>query len=60
MEQEETEVDCPFCGEGITLLIDPSEARQTYIEDCSVCCHPIQLTILCENGSVVTVEADRT
>ena len=60
MEQEETGVDCPFCGERITLLLDPSEARQTYIEDCSVCCRPIQLTILCENGSVVTVEAERT
>lgn len=60
MEQEETEVDCPFCGEGITLLIDPSVARQTYIEDCSVCCRPIQLTVLCEDGAVVTVEAGRT
>jgi hypothetical protein len=60
MDQEETVIDCPFCGESIAILIDPSAARQTYIEDCSVCCRPIQLTVLCEDGSVVSVEEARS
>ena len=60
MDQQETEVDCPFCGEGITILVDPSVARQTYIEDCSVCCRPIEFSVLCEDGAVVSVEAGKT
>lgn len=34
-------VNCPYCGERITVLIDPQEAGQQYIEDCQVCCQPI-------------------
>lgn len=32
---------CPYCGEPIELVIDPSEEEQEYIEDCFVCCRPI-------------------
>jgi hypothetical protein len=38
---EEYAVDCPHCGETITLLLDLSEGDQSYTEDCSVCCAPI-------------------
>ena len=36
---------CPYCGEYIEIVIDLSVEEQTYIEDCSVCCRPITLTI---------------
>jgi hypothetical protein len=36
---------CPYCGESIDLLIDCSEAEQNYIEDCSVCCQPMQVRL---------------
>ncbi len=36
---------CPYCGEKITLLVDCSQPEQTYVEDCEVCCRPIQVTI---------------
>lgn len=32
---------CPYCGEGITLLLDGSVEYSSYVEDCSVCCQPI-------------------
>jgi hypothetical protein len=36
---------CPYCGEPIDLEIDESGGRsQHYIEDCSVCCQPIEIT----------------
>jgi hypothetical protein len=36
-----TLVHCPFCGETDRLTIDPGGGeRQTYIEDCAVCCRP--------------------
>ena len=37
--------DCPYCGESISILIDPSLSQQQYIEDCEVCCHPITINI---------------
>ncbi len=39
------EVQCPYCGETIPLVIDCSVAEQTYIEDCSVCCRPIEMNV---------------
>lgn len=33
---------CPYCGELLTLLVEPTAGEQVYIEDCSVCCRPIE------------------
>ena len=41
----EKESYCPYCGEIISLLIDPSIQLQEYIEDCQVCCSPIEISI---------------
>jgi len=35
---------CPYCWEEISMLLDNSVAKQTYVEDCEVCCNPIQIT----------------
>jgi hypothetical protein len=35
------DVQCPYCGETITVVIDDSAGEQRYIEDCQVCCRPI-------------------
>ena len=40
-EISEQAIDCPHCGERITVLVDTSVAEQQYIEDCQVCCRPI-------------------
>jgi len=39
------DVECPYCGEVITLVLDPSAGPQRYIEDCHVCCRPITVTL---------------
>jgi len=41
----EKESYCPYCGEIIFLLIDPSMQLQEYVEDCQVCCSPIVISI---------------
>ena len=51
----ETEIACPHCGESFPLLVDTTQGEQTLVEDCSVCCRPIELTIVCEPGEVVEV-----
>ncbi len=51
----ETEVACPHCGESFPLLIDTSQCEQSLVEDCSVCCRPINLTIACRPGEILEV-----
>ena len=51
----EYDVTCPFCAERITLLIDASEGSQDYIEDCQVCCRPIEVAVMTDGENRVTV-----
>jgi hypothetical protein len=53
--QELAEVICPYCGESIELLIDTSLPQQEYIEDCSVCCRPITVSVLRDAASGLRV-----
>lgn len=57
--EEEREIDCPSCGEAIVILVDPSVGRQSYVEDCSVCCKPMQLHVVCSGGEVESVSAEK-
>lgn len=52
----EQEIECPFCGECITLLIDASSGSQSYIEDCQVCCRPIEVAVSADGGTLDSVE----
>ena len=41
-----TEVWCPYCGEPNEIAVDPgSGERQSYVEDCQVCCQPWQVVV---------------
>jgi cysteine-rich CPXCG protein len=51
----ETEITCPHCGEVFPLQIDTSQREQSLIEDCTVCCRPIALTIQCRPGALLSV-----
>jgi phage terminase large subunit GpA-like protein len=51
----ETEITCPHCGEVFPMQIDTSQREQSLIEDCTVCCRPIALTIQCRPGEVLSV-----
>ena len=35
-------VQCPYCGEAFETLADCSAGSATYIEDCQICCRPIE------------------
>lgn len=51
-------IDCPFCGENISVLLDLSEGSQSYIEDCQVCCRPMQISFAVTGQDSVSVEVD--
>jgi hypothetical protein len=47
------QIVCPHCGENFSIQIDTSESEQSFIEDCTVCCRPIQITLECEPGEII-------
>jgi len=59
-EISEQTVGCPYCGESISVLIDDSVPEQHYIEDCEVCCRPIEFTVIVsvDGGIGVSVAAE--
>jgi hypothetical protein len=57
MELLERDIYCPYCGESQTVLIDTSESEQAYIEDCQVCCRPIDFIVSIDNQGDVMVVA---
>ena len=53
-------VMCPYCGEGTDVEVDISAGAQQYIEDCQVCCRPIEFVIsIEEDGKSYHINARR-
>ncbi|MFC5194751.1 MULTISPECIES: CPXCG motif-containing cysteine-rich protein [Bizionia] len=55
---EEHEFQCPYCWESISMLLDSSQSEQQYIEDCEVCCNPIQISVQFEGQNLVSFRAE--
>jgi len=53
----EHDFQCPYCWETISMLLDPSVSNQTYVEDCEVCCNPIQINPEFSQSELVGFEA---
>ena len=56
-ELEDRSIDCPYCGERIDILLDPSFSEQSYVEDCAVCCRPINISLSMEPSGEVLLRA---
>jgi hypothetical protein len=57
MDLTEHPFPCPYCGAVISVLLDPSAPVQRYVEDCEVCCNPIELDVRFEEEALVAFEA---
>ena len=53
----EVSVQCPYCWEQFSLLIDASVESQEYVEDCEVCCRPIDFAIEIDAENQAVVQA---
>jgi len=50
---EEVIIDCPSCGEALSLEVDTTAGdEQEYVQDCAVCCHPMDVFVRCADGEV--------
>ena len=53
-------VDCPYCGEAFGTPADTSSGSCTYVEDCQVCCQPIEMHLhVDEDGKLRELVARR-
>ena len=44
--------DCPHCWETQLKMIDPSVDEQNFIEDCEVCCNPLEFNLSVINNNL--------
>lgn len=50
---EFVELQCPWCGEVYGSAIDLTDHSRVYIEDCQVCCQPIEVTLEVSDGGAL-------
>jgi len=48
---------CPYCWQQISMVLDTSESNQCYVEDCEVCCKPIEVEYTLRNEEIAAFEA---
>lgn len=54
------ELQCPWCGEPYGSMLDLTDASRRYIEDCQVCCRPIEVCLeVSERGELERVSTSR-
>ena len=53
-------ISCPYCWESFSIFIEPTaEPKERYIEDCYVCCRPIEIYIAARGDDFVDVHVSR-
>ena len=53
----EKEFTCPYCWENQSRLFDPSIQNQNFIEDCEVCCNPIEFNLVTNGLDVIDLSS---
>jgi transcription elongation factor Elf1 len=48
---------CPYCWQTISMVLDTSTSGQTYVEDCEVCCQPIEVSYRVEDETLTEFDA---
>jgi hypothetical protein len=49
--------ECAFCGEENEVLVDSSGGRrQTFTEDCAVCCRPNLIALVVDEDGEVEIQ----
>ena len=52
--EEFVAVRCPCCGERLDVRVDLTAQDDSYIEDCQVCCRPIEFQVEREDSGALS------
>ena len=54
-------VQCPYCGEPFETMVDFSSGATSYIEDCAICCRPIEFRLeVADDGTAAGLQVGRS
>jgi hypothetical protein len=54
-------VHCPYCGQTFATVMDLSAGSTSYIEDCQVCCQPIEFRLeVADDGTLASLQVGRS
>jgi len=57
ISEQEWYLTCPYCFQSISMLLDTSvPGTQKYIEDCEVCCRPIEITYSSDGETILSFD----
>jgi hypothetical protein len=60
LPEEFVAFQCPYCGERLETAVDLTAGEREYIEDCQVCCRPIEFGIeLTPGGALRALRVQR-
>jgi transcription elongation factor Elf1 len=51
-------ISCPYCAESMSVVIDMSAGSQSYIEDCQICCQPMQIEFEVDEEELVNLKVE--
>lgn len=51
-------IGCPYCAESMSIVIDLSAGSQSYIEDCQICCQPMQIGFEVDDEELVNLKVE--
>lgn len=46
-------IQCPYCGESFETQVDTSAGSARYVEDCQICCQPIEFSLEVDHAGVL-------
>lgn len=53
-------IQCPWCGERLDVRVDVTAGEREYVDDCEVCCRPMELAVeLDERGALASLRVRR-
>jgi hypothetical protein len=54
-------IQCPYCGEEFETAVDLSAGSSSYVEDCQICCRPIEFNIeVADDGTLAGLQVARS
>ena len=53
LPEEFVAVLCPYCGERLETRVDLTNDEPSYIEDCQICCCPIEFVVERDDGGAL-------
>ncbi|MBT8080724.1 MAG: CPXCG motif-containing cysteine-rich protein [Gammaproteobacteria bacterium] len=51
-------ISCPYCAEPMHIVIDLSAGGQSYVEDCQICCQPMQVSFDTDGEQLLGLTVD--